>query len=125
MFELSQLFSNATLHALILPFSFDFMLQAFIVVLVISLPMAVLSCYIVLKGWSLMGDAIAHAVLPGIVLAYLLAIPLSIGAFAVRLQLDLLRKTVDYVKILSWELSFLACLQSVLFYFIKPIPNCI
>ena len=85
MFDLSQLFSNDTVHALILPFSFDFMLQAFIVVLVISLPMAVLSCYIVLKGWSLMGDAIAHAVLPGIVLAYLLAIPLSIGAFAAGL----------------------------------------
>lgn len=85
MFEFSQLFSSATLHTLIQPFSFDFMLQAFAVVLVISLPMAVLSCYIVLKGWALMGDAIAHAVLPGIVLAYLLAIPLSIGAFAAGL----------------------------------------
>jgi hypothetical protein len=43
---------------------------------------AVLSCYLVLKGWSLMGDAISHAVLPGIVLAYVLGLPLAIGAFA-------------------------------------------
>jgi len=47
----------------------------------ISVPMALLSCYLVLKGWSLMGDAISHAVLPGVVLAYLLHIPLIIGAF--------------------------------------------
>jgi manganese/iron transport system permease protein len=44
-----------------------------------------LSCYLVLKGWSLMGDAISHAVLPGIVIAHVLAIPLAIGAFAAGL----------------------------------------
>lgn len=43
---------------------------------------AVLSCFLILKGWSLMGDAISHAVLPGIVGAYALGIPLAIGAFA-------------------------------------------
>jgi ABC-type Mn2+/Zn2+ transport system permease subunit len=42
---------------------------------------AVLSCYLVLKGWSLMGDAISHAVLPGIVLAYAAGVPLAVGAF--------------------------------------------
>jgi manganese/iron transport system permease protein len=42
----------------------------------------VLSCYLVLKGWSLMGDAISHAVLPGIVIAYALGAPLAVGAFA-------------------------------------------
>jgi ABC-type Mn2+/Zn2+ transport system permease subunit len=41
----------------------------------------VLSCYLVLKGWSLMGDAISHAVLPGIVIAYAAGVPLAIGAF--------------------------------------------
>jgi manganese/iron transport system permease protein len=46
---------------------------------------AVLSCYLVLKGWSLMGDAISHAVLPGIVLAFVLGLPLSVGAFAAGL----------------------------------------
>ncbi|MBN8249557.1 MAG: metal ABC transporter permease, partial [Verrucomicrobia bacterium] len=43
---------------------------------------AVFSCFLVLKGWSLMGDAISHAVLPGVVLAYLTGIPLAVGAFA-------------------------------------------
>jgi manganese/iron transport system permease protein len=42
---------------------------------------ALLSCFLILKGWSLMGDAISHAVLPGIVLAYIAGIPLVIGAF--------------------------------------------
>jgi ABC-type Mn2+/Zn2+ transport system permease subunit len=42
---------------------------------------AVLSCYLVLKGWSLMGDAISHAVLPGIVVAYAIGLPLAVGAF--------------------------------------------
>jgi len=43
---------------------------------------AVLSCFITLKGWSLMGDAVSHAVLPGVVLAYLLNLPFVVGAFA-------------------------------------------
>jgi ABC-type Mn2+/Zn2+ transport system permease subunit len=42
----------------------------------------VLSCFLILKGWSLMGDAISHAVLPGIVVAYLAGVPLALGAFA-------------------------------------------
>jgi manganese/iron transport system permease protein len=46
----------------------------------------VLSCYLVLKGWSLMGDAISHAVLPGIVLAYILNLPLALGAFVAGLS---------------------------------------
>lgn len=67
---------------LFLPFQYPFMLYAFAVTLLISLPMAVLSCFLVLKGWSLMGDAISHAVLPGIVLAYILNLPLALGAFS-------------------------------------------
>jgi manganese/iron transport system permease protein len=63
------------------PFQIDFMQTAFAVTLMIAVPMAILSCFLVLKGWSLMGDAVSHAVLPGIVIAYMLAIPLSIGAF--------------------------------------------
>ena len=46
---------------------------------------AILSCYLVLKGWSLMGDAISHAVLPGIVLAYVVGLPLAVGAFVAGL----------------------------------------
>lgn len=69
------------IDALIQPFQFAFMTRAFLIMAMISVPMALLSCYLVLKGWSLMGDAISHAVLPGVILAYLLHIPLIIGAF--------------------------------------------
>lgn len=64
------------------PFAFEFMQKAFVITLLLSVPMAVLSCFLVLKGWSLMGDAISHAVLPGIVLAYIIGAPLAAGAFA-------------------------------------------
>ena len=64
------------------PFQFPFMQNAFLVTLLIAPPTALLSCFLVLKGWSLMGDAISHATLPGIVIAYILNIPLIIGAFA-------------------------------------------
>ncbi|MDG6896099.1 metal ABC transporter permease [Volucribacter amazonae] len=63
------------------PFVFPFMQNALITALTVAIICAVLSCYLVLKGWSLMGDAISHAVLPGIVIAFLLGIPLAIGAF--------------------------------------------
>lgn len=63
------------------PFAFEFMQRAFVITLLLSLPMAVLSCFLVLKGWSLMGDAISHAVLPGVVLAYIIGAPLAAGAF--------------------------------------------
>ncbi len=70
------------IETLLLPFQFDFMQRAFAITLIVAAPMALLSCFLVLRGWSLMGDAISHSVLPGIVLAYWLAIPLAIGAFA-------------------------------------------
>ena len=69
------------METLLFPFQFGFMNNAFLMMAIISVPTSLLSCYLVLKGWSLMGDAISHAVLPGIVLAYLLSIPLIIGAF--------------------------------------------
>lgn len=69
------------IELLLSPFSFDFMINAFLIISIISFPTALLSCYLVLKGWSLMGDAISHAVLPGIVIAYIVKIPLIIGAF--------------------------------------------
>ncbi len=67
---------------LLQPFAFGFMRQAFAIALLVAVPMALLSCFLVLKGWSLMGDAISHAVLPGVVLAYVAGLPLAIGAFA-------------------------------------------
>lgn len=69
------------IETLLQPFQFPFMQNAFFIMLMISVPTSLLSCYLVLKGWSLMGDAISHAVLPGVVAAYVLGIPLIIGAF--------------------------------------------
>lgn len=70
------------LDALLLPFAFGFMRNAFYISILVSVPTALISCYLVLKGWALMGDSVSHAVLPGIVLAYIFGIPLIIGAFA-------------------------------------------
>lgn len=63
------------------PFQFPFMQNAFLAAVLLAPPTALLSCFLVLKGWSLMGDAISHATLPGIVIAYMLNLPLIIGAF--------------------------------------------
>ena len=66
---------------LVMPFQFVFMQNAFWVAFILSVPTAILSCFLVVRGWALMGDAISHAVLPGIAIAYILGIPLLIGAF--------------------------------------------
>lgn len=63
------------------PFQFPFMQNAFLAAVLLAPPTALLSCFLVLKGWSLMGDAISHATLPGIVIAYMLNLPLILGAF--------------------------------------------
>ncbi len=63
------------------PLQYPFMQNALLVGSVVAALCAVLSCFVILKGWSLMGDAISHAVLPGIVLAYLAGWPLAVGAF--------------------------------------------
>ncbi len=63
------------------PFQYAFMQDALLVGVLVGAMCAVLSCFLILKGWSLMGDAVSHAVLPGIVLAYIFALPLTLGAF--------------------------------------------
>ncbi|WP_422021382.1 metal ABC transporter permease [Roseibium sp.] len=70
------------LDFLLLPFKFPFMQNAFLICVLVSIPTALLSCFLVMKGWALMGDAVSHAVLPGIVLAYIVGLPLIVGAFA-------------------------------------------
>ena len=75
---------------LLQPFQFDFMVTAFIVSAMVAVPTALLSCFLVLKGWSLMGDAISHAILPGVVLAYITGAPLALGAFAAGMGCALL-----------------------------------
>jgi manganese/iron transport system permease protein len=78
------------LEELLLPFQFAFMQNAFLIVLLIAPPTALLSCFLVLKGWALMGDAVSHAVLPGIVLAWITGLPLILGAFAAGMTCALL-----------------------------------
>ncbi|WP_085247481.1 metal ABC transporter permease [Gilliamella mensalis] len=64
------------------PLTLPLIERAILASLATGIVCALLSCFLVLKGWSLMGDAISHAVLPGIVLAYVAGIPIIIGAFA-------------------------------------------
>ncbi|MDO4643064.1 MAG: metal ABC transporter permease [Cardiobacteriaceae bacterium] len=68
---------------------YPFMQQALWVATLIGITCALLSCFLVLKGWALMGDAISHAILPGIVLANSLGLPLITGAFAAGLTCTL------------------------------------
>ena len=69
------------LETLLTPFQFEFMVNALIITALVAVPMALLSSFLVLKGWSLMGDAISHAVFPGVVIAYIVGIPYAVGAF--------------------------------------------
>lgn len=70
---------------LLLTLEVDFMRQALLMAVLVAVPTALLSCFLVLKGWALLGDAIAHAVFPGLVLASALGAPLVMGAFVAGL----------------------------------------
>ncbi len=72
---------DAIVSWLIEPLQYGFMVKALWVSAFVGLVCAVLSCYITLKGWSLMGDAVSHAVVPGVVVAYALGLPFALGAF--------------------------------------------
>lgn len=63
------------------PLQYEFMVKALLVSGFVGMVCGVLSCYMTLKGWALMGDAVAHSVTPGVVLAYVLNLPLALGAF--------------------------------------------
>lgn len=63
------------------PFTYMYMVKAIGVSALVGCVCAFLSSYLMLKGWSLMGDALAHSIVPGVALAYLLALPYAAGAF--------------------------------------------
>ena len=67
------------------PLQYPFMAKAILVSASVGAVCALLSCFLILKSWSLLGDAISHAVLPGVVLAYIIGVPFSIGAFVFAL----------------------------------------
>ncbi len=63
------------------PFHYDYMLRAIWVSVLIGGICGFLSPFVTLKGWSLMGDALSHAVVPGVAIAYILGLPFALGAF--------------------------------------------
>ena len=69
------------LELLLEPFSYDYMFKAIVLSGVIGAVCAFLSSYLMLKGWSLIGDALSHAVVPGVALAYAFSLPYAMGAF--------------------------------------------
>ena len=73
------------LTLLLEPFQFAFMNNALLISLLVAVPCALLSVFLVLKGWALMGDAMSHAVFPGVVLAWMMGLPLALGAFVAGL----------------------------------------
>ena len=77
------------------PFQYPFMQTALGVSAFVGVVCALLSCYLVLKGWSLLGDALSHAVLPGVAFAYIVGLPFAVGAFISGLAGAL---TIGWVK---------------------------
>ena len=63
------------------PLRHDFMVRALLVSALVAGVCGLLSCFMTLKGWALMGDAVSHAVMPGVVIAYALNLPFALGAF--------------------------------------------
>ncbi len=63
------------------PFSYDYMTNAMVVSALVGGVCAFLSAYLMLKGWSLIGDALSHSVVPGVTGAYILGLPYALGAF--------------------------------------------
>ena len=63
------------------PFSYQYMLNAMWVSAMVGGLSAFLSCYLMLKGWSLIGDALSHSIVPGVAGAYMLGLPFALGAF--------------------------------------------
>ncbi len=80
---------------LLVPFHYDYMVKAMVISAAVGGVCALLSCFVTLKGWSLMGDALSHAIVPGVTLAYMIGIPFSIGAFMSGM---IAAMTMGYIK---------------------------
>jgi len=83
------------IHSLLTPFQYDYMLRAIWVSALIGGTCGFLSSFVTLKGWSLMGDALSHAVVPGVAVAYILGLPFALGAFVAGL---LAAGTMAFIK---------------------------
>ncbi|QDY44349.1 metal ABC transporter permease [Candidatus Pantoea soli] len=71
---------DVILTSLLQPLQYGFMLKAMATGAFVCSVCAVLSCFIVLKGWALIGDAMSHAILPGVIFAYIIGVPMAVGA---------------------------------------------
>lgn len=69
------------MNILLEPFTYQYMLNAMWVSAMVGGLCAFLSCYLMLKGWSLIGDALSHSIVPGVAGAYMLGLPFALGAF--------------------------------------------
>ena len=69
------------IEILLSPFNYSFMINAIFISALVGGVCAFLSAYLMLKGWSLIGDALSHAIVPGVAGAYMLGLPFSVGAF--------------------------------------------
>lgn len=83
------------LQHLLIPFQYDYMLRAIWVSALVGGTCGFLSSFVTLKGWSLMGDALSHAVVPGVAVAYILGLPFALGAFIAGL---LAAGTMAFIK---------------------------
>jgi len=70
------------IETLLLPFTYGYMINAMWVSALVGGVCAFLSAYLMLKGWSLIGDALSHSIVPGVAGAYMLGLPFALGAFA-------------------------------------------
>ena len=69
-------------ETLLLPFQYNYMVNAMWVSALVGGVCAFLSVFLMLKGWSLIGDALSHSIVPGVAGAYMLGLPFALGAFA-------------------------------------------
>ena len=69
------------IEVLLEPFMYNYMVKAILLSACVGGVCAFLSAYLMLKGWSLIGDALSHAVVPGVAIAYALGLPYALGAF--------------------------------------------
>lgn len=69
------------LQELLIPFEYNYMVKAMWGSALVGCVCAFLSCYLMLKGWSLIGDALSHAIVPGVAIAYIVGLPYAFGAF--------------------------------------------
>lgn len=83
---------------LMVPFTYSYMLKAMWVSALVGGVCAFLSTYLMLKGWSLMGDALAHSIVPGVAAAYIFGAPFAVGAFFAGL---LAAGAMQFVKLKS------------------------